>query len=183
MGGASAAAPAGFESMFRTSLVAPAGPVKVGITAVIDPQALESLNDPDKELLAASLKRPGDVLPGVLAELEPKTDYQVLMVQGPPDLARNLAIAYPGFDILVSTSEYEDVLERAAETLNGDRTLLVKVGRKGKEVGVVGLYPRGPERMRYHLVTLNTRFDGPAAPMKKLIEDEYRDYLRQMGIV
>jgi hypothetical protein len=176
-------APAGFEPLFRKSLIVTAGPVKVGITAVIDPKALESLNDPDKDPLTAGLKRPGDVLPGVLAELEPKTDYQVLMVQGPPDLAKTLATSYPGFDIVVSTSEYEDVLERAAETLNGDKTLLVKVGHKGKEVGVVGLYPRGSERLRYELVTLNQRFNGPAAPIKKLIEDEYRDYLRQMGIV
>ncbi len=175
-------APAGFEPLFRKSLVVTAGPVKVGVTAVIDPQALEALNDPDKDLLTVSLKRPGEVLPGVLSELEPKTDYQVLMVQGPPELARSLATSYPGFDVVVSTSEYDDVLHDP-ETLNGDRTLLVKVGHKGKYVGVVGLYPREPERMRFQLVTLNDRFNGPAAPMKKLIEDDYRGYLQQMGIV
>src|SRR5262249_56462339 len=129
MGGASAAAPAGFESMFRTSLVAPAGSAKVGITAVIDPQALESLNDPDKDLLTASLKRPGDVLPGVLAELEPKTDYQVLMVQGPPELARSLASAYPSSDVAVSTSEDEDVQFQDPGWLNGGKTLLIQTSR------------------------------------------------------
>jgi hypothetical protein len=123
------------------------------------------------------------VLPGVLAELEPKSDYQVLMVQGPPELAKSLATAYPGFDVVVSTSEDDDILEHDPETLNGDRTLLVKVGHKGKYAGVVGLYPRQPQRLRYQLVTLNTGFNGPAAPMKRLIRDEYRDTLRQMGIV
>ncbi len=180
---ANVAAPAGFESMFRTSLIVPAGPAKVGVTAVIDPKALETLNDPDKDLLTAGLKRPSEVLPGVLAELEPKSDYQVLMVQGPPELARSLATAYPGFDIVVSTSEYVDVQFQDPEWLNGGKTLLVKVGQKGKYVGVVGLYPRESERMRYQLVKLGTRFDGPATPMKKLIEDDYRDFLRQMGVV
>ncbi len=30
---------------------------------------------------------------------------------------------------------------------------------------------------------LGTRYNGPATPMKKLIEDEYRDTLRQMEVV
>ncbi len=78
----------------------------------------------------------------MLAELEPKSDYQVLMVQGPPALAKRLAEAYPGFDIVVATSEYDDVLKHDAEMLNGDKTMLVSVGRKGKYVGVFGLYPK-----------------------------------------
>jgi hypothetical protein len=180
---ANVAPPAGYESLFRTSLVVPAGPVKVGVTAVIDPDALEKLNDPDKALLTEKLQRPGDVLPGVLAELEPKTDYQVLMVQGPPELARSLAEAYPGFDIVVSTSEYIDPLKHDPELLHGGKTMLVNVGKKGKYVGVFGFYPRESERLRYYLVTLGTRYDGPATPMKKLIEEDYRDYLRQMQVV
>jgi hypothetical protein len=181
---ANVAAPAGFESMFRTSQVVTAGPVKVGVTAVIDPEALEKLNDPDKELLTAGLKRPSEVLPGVLAELEPKTDYQVLMVQGPPELAKDLGTAYPGFDVVVSTSEYADVQFHDPVRLNDGKTLLVQVGKMGKYVGVVGLYPRETERMRYHLVTLGTRYDdGPATAMKELIQKEFRDTLRQMKVV
>jgi hypothetical protein len=176
-------APAGFESIFRSSLIVPAGPVKVGVTAVIDPEALEKLSDPDKDLLVAGLKRPGDVLPGVLAELEPKTEYQVLMVQGPPKLARSLAQAYPGFDIVVATSEYIDVPEHDPQMLNNGKTLFVQVGQRGKYVGVVGLYPGESERLRYQLVTLGTKFNGPATAMKKLIEEEYRDTLRQIGVV
>jgi hypothetical protein len=176
-------APAGFESLVKTSLIVPAGPVKLGVTSVVDPEALEKLNDPDKDLLVAGLKRPGDVLPGVLADLEPKTDYQVLMVQGPPALARSLGESYPGFDVVVATSEYDDVLKHEPETLNGGKTLFLQVGRKGKDIGVVGLYPRESERMRYHLVPLGTRYNGPATAMKKLIEDEYRDTLRQMAVV
>jgi Cytochrome c554 and c-prime len=176
-------APAGYESMFQSSMVVPAGPVKVGVTAVIDPKALETLNDPDKGQLTEKLKRPSDVLPGVLAELESKSDYQVLMVQGPPALAKSLAEAYPGFDIVVATSEYLDPLKHDPEMLNGGKTMLVTVGHKGKYVGVFGFNPSESERLRYYLVTLSTRYDGPATAMKKLIEDEYRDSLRAMKTV
>src|SRR5262249_44097 len=84
---------------------------------------------------------------------------------------------------VVSTSEYEDVQFHDPELVNGGKTLLVKVGHKGKYVGVVGLYPDQSERLRYQLVTLNDRYDGPATAMKKLIRDEYRDTPAQMATV
>ncbi len=180
---ANVTAPAGYESLFQKSFVVPVGQVKVGVTAVIDPEALQALNDPDKDIVTAGLKRPSDALPAVLADLEPKTDYQVLMVQGPPKMARSLAEAYPGFDIVVSRSEYDDVLKQEAELLNGGKTQLIQVGRKGKFVGVFGLYPRDATRPPYAVVPLGTRYNGPATPMKQLIEDDYRDNLRQSQVV
>lgn len=180
---ANVAAPAGYESIFRPSLIVSAGPVKLGITAVIDPEAIQSLNDPDKNLFTDGMKRPSEVLPGVLAELEGKTDYQVLMVQGPPKLARTLAESYPGFDIVVARSEFDDALKPDAEPLNGGKTQFVQVGRKGKAVGAFGLYTGHSERPRFYLVHLNQRYDGPAKPMKALIEADYRDTLRAAQVV
>ena len=40
-----------FSRIFQPSLVVAAGPVKLGITAVIDPESLQKLNDPDKDAL------------------------------------------------------------------------------------------------------------------------------------
>lgn len=176
-------APAGFESMFAKSVVVPVGPVKVGVTAVVDPEAIEALNDPDKNLLTAGLKRPNDAIPAVLADLESKSDYQVLMVQGPPAMARSLAGAYPGFDIVVARSDYDDVLKQEAELLNDGKTQLIQVGRKGKFLGVFGLSPRDAKRPPYVAVNLGTRYDGPGTAMKQLIQDDYRDALRQAGVV
>jgi hypothetical protein len=173
----------GYETIFRPSLIVSAGPVKLGVTAVIDPEILKKLSDPDKDVIFPKIQRPDEVLAAVLADLEPKSDYQVLMVQGPPALAKRLAEAYPGFDIVVSTSDYDDVLRHDAEMLNRDKTMLVNVGRKGKYVGVFGLYPKEAQRLRYQVVTLDDKFDGPATAMKKLIEDEFRDTLRQVGVV
>jgi hypothetical protein len=173
----------GYETLFRPSLIIPAGPLKLGVTAVIDPESLKKLSDPDKDTIFPKVQRPDEVLAGVLADLEPKSDYQVLMVQGPPALAKRLAEAYPGFDIVVSTSDYDDVLKHEAEMLNNDKTMLVNVGRKGKSIGVFGLYPKEAERLRYQVVDMNKKFDGPATAMKNLIEVDYRGTLRQMEVV
>ena len=48
-----------FERIFRPSLIVSAGPVKLGITAVIDPETLEKLSDPDKEDTLADDQEPG----------------------------------------------------------------------------------------------------------------------------
>jgi hypothetical protein len=172
-----------YEQHFRPSLVAIAGPVKVGITAVTDPDSLKKLIDPEKDSLLPKVVPPDDVLPKVLADLATSSDYQVLMVQGPPELARRLATAFPGFDIVVSTSEFPDPLSHDPELQNGGKTMLITVGKKGKYAGVFGLYPNESTTMRYQLVTLTKAFDGPAIPMKKLIEDEYRSTLKAAKVV
>ncbi len=172
-----------YEKLFRKSLVVTAGPVKLGITAVIDPEGIQKLSDPDKDVALTGLKPPEQVLPGVLAELESKSDYQVLLVQGPPALAKRLGESNPGFDVVVATCEFPDPLSREPEALNGGKTMLITTGKKGKYVGVVSVHPKDATPLRFHLVTLNRRFDGPAAPMKALVEDEYRQSLKSLGVV
>ncbi len=172
-----------FEKLFRTSVIATAGPVKLGITAVIDPEVIAKLADTDKDSLLPAIRRPDEVLPGVLAKLEAKSDHQVLMVQGSPALALRLAEANPGFDIVVATSEYADPLKPEPDRVNGGKTFVVSVGKKGKYVGLVGFYPKEPEQMRFELVTLDKTFDGPGAPMKHLIQDEFRGFLKTAGVV
>jgi hypothetical protein len=173
-----------YEKKFLTSLVVSAGPVKLGITSVTDPETLQKLADPDKETLLPTVKQPGDVLAAVFAELDAKSDYQVLMVQGPPDQAKRLAEAYPGFDIVIATSgEITDPINRDGEHLNGDNTILVTVGQKGKKVGVFGFYPNQPKRLSYYLVSLGTNYDGPATAMKDLVQKEYRDTLKNFDVI
>ena len=75
------------------------------------------------------------------------------MVQGSPEQAKRLALAYPGFDVVVSTSPFADPLEGELK-LNGGKTLLVHVGRRGKYVGAIGFFPDDAETMRFYLVTL-----------------------------
>ncbi|WP_422927302.1 multiheme c-type cytochrome [Singulisphaera sp. PoT] len=173
----------GFEKNVVKSLTTTAGKVKLGITAVIDPQALAKLGDPAKDVLLPEIKPAEEALAGVLPDLETSSDAQVLLVQGPPELAKRLAEKFPGFDIVVSTSHFDPLEE--AERVNDGKTMVVSVGHKGQYVGVVGIYPdqQGPDRFRYQRITLNTRYDGPSEPMKKLIEDDLQDMLKQRGIV
>ena len=132
-------AAAGFETRIQPSQIITAGPLKLGVTAVIEPDLLTKLADPDKADLLPSIKRPDEVLGKVLTDLEPKSDYQVLLVQGHPDLARRLATSFPGFDVVVASSETADPLDRDPVLLNGGKTMLVTVGRQ-EDVGAVGFF-------------------------------------------
>lgn len=171
----------GFESSVVPTLRTLMGPLKVGISAVLDPEALARLADPSKALLLPTVKPPEEVLPGILADLEKDTQVQVLMVQGAPELAKALGRKFSGFDIVVGTSHYDPAED--AEPINDGKTLLVTVGQKGKYVGVVGLFADPKHRFRYRRVTLGNRYNGPARPMRDLIEDEFQEMLRSAEVV
>ena len=174
---------AAFEGLIRESVTAQAGPFKVGITSVVDPAVYKELKDPDVANL--EVKDPRSVLPGVLKGLESSTDFQVLMVQGPPDLARALGESFPGFDLVVSTSLYADPAGKP-ETINGGATQLVSVGQKGKYVGVVGLFApkigKTPE-VRYERVSLRADRFRNAEPMRVLVDEEMQSHLKAIGVV
>lgn len=176
-------APPGFESRIQVSQIITDGPLKLGVTAVIDPATLEKLLDPDKAELLPSIKRPDEVLGKVLAELEPKSDYQVLLVQGSTDMAKRLVTANPGFDVVVASSPAADPLERDPVMLNGGKTMLIDVGRRGKYVSAVGFFAENAQKMRFALVSLDRPVKRSDSPMKKIIQDEYRNMLKASGVV
>jgi len=172
---------AGFETIIRPSTIAKAGPVTFGVTAVVDPAAIDALHDPDKEALLPTVKPPDEALASVLADLENQSDFQVLLVQGAPAEAERLAAAFPGFDIVVGSSSLVDP-EQDPKMLNDGKTMLVNVGRRGKYVGAVGVFD-GDTAMRFARISLNERFDSTTNEVKKIIEDEYRSMLKAIGTV
>jgi len=163
-----------------------AGSVRLGITATLDPTALEALKDPNKDFL--DVKAPEEVLPAILADLERDTDLQILLVQGPTEVAERLAKQFPGFDVVVATSTATDA-PREPKLLNDGKTQLVQVGRKGQYVGVLGIFPEGSgPRLRYQRVTLGKRFDRPdlvalGRPMKELIDVEFPGLLKSADVL
>ena len=171
----------GFEEAVRTALIVPAGPVKLGVTAVIEPAVYEALADPDKALLF-TLKSPDEVLPAIAAQLEASSAIQVLMVQGSPEFARRLAARFPSFDLVVSTAQLDDPDERP-EILNGGKTTLINVGRKGKYAGVVGLYPGESPAVNFVLQPLDAQHFVEAEPMRALIDDQFPSVLKAIGVV
>ena len=173
-----------YETNFRRSLVINAGQVRLGVTSVIDPASLNKLSDPDKHKLLPAIQSPEQVLPRMLAELEAQSDYQVLMVQGTFELAQGLAVANPGFDVVVAASDSIAARSRRPDILNGGKTALVTVGKRGQHLGVFAFYKAGLTRLpSYHLVALNDLYDGPGTPIKALIRDEYRAALKAAGVV
>ena len=171
-----------FPDTILDSVIAKAGPYKIGITAVVDPEIVAKLKDSDVGGL--KVDDPKNALPAVLTKLESTSDLQVLMVQGPPELAKALGESFPGFDIVVSTSVYADPADKP-EMLNGGKTQLVQVGHKGKYLGVVGLFK--PENgkapaTRYQRVSLLGR-NRNAQPMRVLIDEEMQSQLKAQGVV
>lgn len=170
----------GLEAKLARSVRVKAGAVSIGVTAVVDPERLKALKDPALDLL--TIKTIEEALPLVLADLEKDTTVQVLLVQGPPDSAKVLAAKYPGFEVVVATATSPDP-PREAESVNGGKTLIVNVGQKGKYVGVVGVFDDKDQPLRYERVTLNNQYNGPALALKAIIEGQYRQNLKDQGVV
>ncbi len=161
------------------SVRAAAGPVRIGITAVLDdPEVLASLAEQKDLVTITPIEQ---ALPPVLTDLEKDTDVQVLLVQGPTDRATALAKAYPGFDVVVTTSHLEPAMD--ADTLNDGKTMVVSAGEKGKYVGAIGLFPGKQPMLRYHRIALDTRYDGEAKPMRQLVRDELRETYKSQKLV
>ena len=81
------------------------------MTAVLDPAAFEALQRPQRRPARRS-SRPTRSSAAILADLEKRSEVQVLMVQGPPEEAKRLAEKFPGFDLVVATSDFDDPDER-----------------------------------------------------------------------
>ncbi|MEM1061013.1 MAG: multiheme c-type cytochrome [Planctomycetota bacterium] len=113
-----------------------AGPFRVGVTAVIG----DSLRDtvlPDGAYAEFSTVPPGDVLPGVIDELEAAgVDQIVLLAYADAVEAADLATSDPRIDVVVSALGPEDP-DPNQERL-GDQWLL-RAGHKGKHVVLLGL--------------------------------------------
>lgn len=171
---------AGLESKIVPSVRLMAGPLKIGVTAVVDPARIKALRDPSLDLF--EVKPAEESVAAVLTDLKKDCDTLVLMVQGPPEEARRLAAKFPDIGIVVATSVIPDP-PKEAEVVNGGKTQIITVGQRGKYVGVVGLYPNAEPSTRYKLATLTPAYDGPAQPIKALIEDEFRETLKAQRIV
>jgi hypothetical protein len=163
------------------SVRAAAGPVKVGITAVLAPESFEALQDPEKTI-ALDQHDAHEAVGKVLADLERDTHIQILMVQGPPDAAREYARAHPGFEILVATSLSADPV-KDDEVMNEGRTHILSVGKKGQYVGVLGLFQDPKQKFRYKRLELGPKFNNKTEAMRKLIDEDFQDDLRRRDVL
>jgi hypothetical protein len=112
-----------------------------------------------------------DVLPRMQAE---QPDLLVLLSHAQAEESEQLATEFPDFPLVVSSGGPEEGLLKPKQV---GRTQLLFVGMKGKNVGVVGVYPQAAERFKYELVKL----DGARFKNHSDLDDRmqaYQDRLR-----
>jgi len=90
-----------------------------------------------------------------------KSQLNVLIYQGSAEEAAALAKDWPQFPIILCRSE-ESELPSMPEKIGGGKTLLIKVGDKGRHVGVLGIFRKnGGFDFHYQLVPLDEYYITP----------------------
>ncbi len=178
----SAALAEAFAGVIRPSVVVQDGPFKVGVTAVVDPDWYKALKDPGLDAL--EVRAPESALPDLLRTLEGQSDIQVLMVQGPPELAKKLGEMLPGFELVISTSPTPDPLDQLTPIVEGKNSM-IQVGQQGKYVGVVGLFGEAgkPPTVRYTKLSLLADRLRNAEDMRVLIDETMQRNLKELRVV
>lgn len=134
--------------------------IKLGVTGVVSPNVAEKIKDPRVKFGPSKV-----ALDSVLKEMtQENIQLKVLLYQGllnrspkgePATEALKAAQSYPEFQILMCLSE-EDEPSSNPITINHDnkkQSLIIRMGTKGKYVGVLGVYKTGdpiqPFKFRY----------------------------------
>ena len=126
-----------------------AGGLKIGFTGVVGDTMGEELNNPAPTSMQGVFDV-AEALPRALEELA-DCDVKVLLSQAYPEQTTKFLQTYPGFDVAVTAGGPEDPSpEPEIVATDAGDALLLRVGHKGKNAGVLGLYPpkEGQDRPR-----------------------------------
>jgi len=139
---------------------------------------------------SVKISDPKTALPPVLAKMKAaKPDLLVLLAFTDIESeTKQLAEQFPDFDLIVSAGGSENGSEQPQRV---GKTMIIHVGKKGKYVGLVGVYPDAEEnRLRFELVELDTyRFkDDPRMhelmrDYQQLIQDNVHAVFQDVGDV
>ena len=158
----------------------------VGVVGVIGPEVGEQIKKQDRSFSYAEVNQ---ALKAAVAELDAhpaKPELRVLLYAGSQDRAKAVAAAFPQFQLVVCQSEEAEPSQFPAAANNG-KTMIVQVGQKGQNVGVVGAFKgkTGPE-LKYQLVPLGEEYLTPegdkaaaANPALVLLEEYAREVKKQ----
>ncbi len=161
------------------SAIVEAGGLQVGITSVMSAELQkEVLPHPD-----ITWQEPGPKLTDVLADFDDKhVDLRVLLSQASVTESEAFAQQFPQFDVVVTAQGTGDPDPTAPPQKIGD-TLLIETGRKGKYVGVLGVYPDDKETpFRYKLISLE-RDNFDETPSMITLMQTYQERLESEQIV
>jgi hypothetical protein len=162
----------------------PAGTtIKVGTTCIVGPTVIGEMKNLAQGNAALNFeKKTTDAIDRILKDMgTKKVDLPVMLYQGlvcgnnmkPPHTeAMALAERYPQFPVVVALSEEDEAPSRpvVVKHKTGGETMIVSLGRKGKFIGVIGVYKTGnaarPFRFEYERVELTEDFVTPEAKEK-----------------
>ena len=162
---------AGITPRFR---VVEAGGLKIGITSVLGDQEASRVKNGDVEIVAAA---------AALAQVAPQLakagcDHQVLLSWAGPEETKQLAAAYPQFDVVVTTGGADEPPLELPTLPGGAR--LVELGHKGMFAVAIGFFADAKKPVRSQRVPLDARW-GEARDMIDLL-GSYQKKLESLGL-
>lgn len=166
----------------------PGANIKVGATSIIGPTVIDHIKDPSVKF-TPSLDCLKEQLKKMRAE---NVDLPILLYHGEATGRRQEAIRcaefFPQFSIIVALSEADeppaspDAVDHPKQ--GGTRNYVFRLGKKGKFIGIVGVYRNGPNfNFKYQLVEMTPDYQTPkekedSHPIMKLMEDYTRELKR-----
>jgi len=183
------AAPGGTRPLVGVAEVAEVGSVHVGVVGLVGPSvAREAVKvdpsiefDVNQEVLYQVI---GGAVDG-LATRPKVPEVTVLLYQGSTDEAKKLAADWPQFKVILCRSEDPEppLFPEFVTHKDGQKTMLIQVGHKGRQVGALGLFakPGGGYDLKYQLVGLGEEYltpEGPAAEKANRALVLLEDYAR-----
>jgi hypothetical protein len=154
------------------SRIVEAGGMKLGITSVLGEEYRRQVNNAELQMVPAK-----EALASVVKDLAP-ADVKILLANATLEESRELAKAFPQFDIVVSAGGADEPPPQAAK-VEGSKALMIEVGHKAMYAIVLGFYDDPKRPVRYQRVALDSRF--PDSPEMKSLMTTYQSQLEALG--
>jgi hypothetical protein len=147
--------------------------VAIGVVAIIGDPVVQDVKKADSSLAFAEPPKSNSakIIEQSLAAMDKaavKPSLKVLLYNGPIDLAQKAAAAFPQFQIVVCRSEESEppnapLVVPQKNGNNSGSTLVIRVGHKGQNCGVVGVFAdgKGGFDLQYQRVALTPEFETP----------------------
>ncbi|MGL4420868.1 MAG: hypothetical protein ACRCZF_09410, partial [Gemmataceae bacterium] len=150
--------------------VAMVGEMAVGFASVIAGDLKAKIATPDPNLTLTDDQVALRQAAADLNQHPKKPTIQVLLYQGLKEEALKIAAKYPQFQVILCLSgQAESEPPQFATMANAGRTMIIQVGHKAQNVGVVGVFPTvaGGFELKYQLVPLTEDFLTPEAKVRE----------------
>ncbi len=158
-------------------VIASPGKPTIAVMGVLGTDLIAKLPKIDSQFAVADAKATITASLAKLAKHPSKPDLNVLLYAGNVTAAKAAAKEFPQFQLVVAQSE-ESEPPQFPVSANDGKTLVVQVGHKGQNVGVVGIFKSAAGyELKYQLVPLGEEYITPADKVKghKVLEilEEY----------